>query len=105
MTNDQVDHRSAAASRDEDQVQMARDLMGGTAAMRQAAGRYLYKAPAESPKSHEYRLKVATLFPAYKRTVEVLAGKRHHQEDVLRLQRLLQSLSLFLLLLRFSQRR
>lgn len=75
MTNDQVDHRSAAASRDEDQVQMARDLMGGTAAMRQAGGRYLYKAPAESPKSYEYRKKVATLFPAYKRTVEVLVGK------------------------------
>ena len=81
MTNEavkrsqEVSKRSAAAARDEEQVDMARALMGGTASMRLAGKKYLHKAPAESPKSYELRLKVATLFPAYKRTVEVLAGK------------------------------
>jgi len=52
-----------------------RALLGGTDAMRAAGQTLLPKWPNEEQKSYDARLAVATLFPAYSRTVEVLAGK------------------------------
>lgn len=50
-------------------------LMGGTAAMRKAGKLFLPKWPNEPDDSYNQRRDTATLFPAYSRTVEVLAGK------------------------------
>lgn len=50
-------------------------LLGGTKAMRLAGTLHLPQWPAEDAEAHKTRLKVATLFPAYQRTVEVLGAK------------------------------
>lgn len=49
-------------------------LLGGTSAMRKAP-QFLPKWPNEDQKSYDARLAVATLFPAFPRTIEVLASK------------------------------
>jgi hypothetical protein len=49
--------------------------MNGTSAMRKACERRLPKWPAEESDSYVFRLRTATLFPAYQRTVSVLTGK------------------------------
>lgn len=51
------------------------DLLGGTRAMRAAGERRLPRWPNESPESHKARLSTATLFPAFARTLGVMAGK------------------------------
>lgn len=51
------------------------DLMGGTDAMRAAGQRRMPKWPAEDDEAYKTRLAVATLFPAYERTVDVLGAK------------------------------
>ncbi|MBY0238478.1 MAG: DUF4055 domain-containing protein [Burkholderiaceae bacterium] len=50
-------------------------LLGGTGAMRAAGERYMPRWPGEDQEAHKTRLAVATLFPAYQRTVEVLGAK------------------------------
>jgi hypothetical protein len=50
-------------------------LLGGTPAMRAASTTYLPQWPGESDQAYKARLATATLFPAFGRTVEVLAGK------------------------------
>lgn len=50
-------------------------LLGGTAAMRAAGKTYLPRWPNEEEGFYQNRLSVATLFPAFSRTVEVLSGK------------------------------
>jgi len=50
-------------------------LLGGTAAMRAAGKTYLPTWPNEEEAFYQNRLSVATLFPAFSRTVEVLSGK------------------------------
>jgi len=50
-------------------------VLGGTDAMRAASTEYLPRWPAEDGESYALRLKIATLFPAYERTVSVLSGK------------------------------
>jgi hypothetical protein len=49
-------------------------LLGGTSAMRKEPS-LLPKWPNEDQASYAARLSVATLFPAFKRTIEVLSGK------------------------------
>ena len=49
--------------------------MGGTASMRKAGKAYLPQQPRESGEDYDYRLATATLFPAFSRTVGVMAGK------------------------------
>ncbi len=49
-------------------------LLGGTSAMRKNSS-LLPKWPNEEQKSYDARLAVATLFPAFQRTIEVLTGK------------------------------
>ena len=51
------------------------DLMGGTPAMRKAGVAHLPKWPGETAEAYRSRLDTATLFPAYRRTVSVMAGK------------------------------
>lgn len=50
-------------------------LLSGTTAMRAAKTKYLPQWPNETDTSYANRLATATLFPAFARTVEVLAGK------------------------------
>lgn len=50
-------------------------LLGGTMAMRAKGEAYLPRWPNEEKESFDTRCKVATLFPAYERTVEVLSAK------------------------------
>jgi hypothetical protein len=54
---------------------LAAALLGGTTAMRAAGKTYLPQWPGEPDDAYEKRLKVAVLFPAYKRTVSTLSGK------------------------------
>lgn len=51
------------------------DLMAGTRAMRKAGVRHMPRWPNEEQEAYEARVKTATLFPAYRRTVSVMAGK------------------------------
>ena len=51
------------------------NLMGGTPAMRAAGELHLPKWPAEEASAYNARLATATLLPAYRRTVNVMAGK------------------------------
>jgi len=50
-------------------------LLGGTLTMRAAGKTYMPKWPNEDDESYDLRLAVATLFPAYARTIEVLGAK------------------------------
>lgn len=50
-------------------------LLGGTKSMHAAGERYLKKQTGESAEDWQYRLDNAVLYPAFERTVEVLAGK------------------------------
>lgn len=70
-----VRDQSAAVSSMSQHWPMIRALQGGTSAMRVAGEAYLPKWPNEEQKSYDARLKVATLYPAFSRTVEVLAAK------------------------------
>lgn len=54
---------------------IATDLMGGTATMRKAGEAYMPKWPNEETVTWQNRVNVATLFPAYSRTVKTLTGK------------------------------
>ena len=53
---------------------MIESLLGGTTAMRKDPAR-LPKWPNEDDESYKARLSTSTLFPAFPRTIEVLAGK------------------------------
>jgi len=55
-------------------------LMGGTRTMRAAATTYLPKWPNEEDGAYTARLNTATLFNAYRRTVNVMAGKPFAKE-------------------------
>jgi hypothetical protein len=73
--NSDVAAQSDAVSKMAEDWTLIVDLMGGTKAMRRAGQRHLPIWPAEDLKSYQARLKTATLFPAYARTVAVLTGK------------------------------
>jgi hypothetical protein len=74
MANTVADHSPAVAAMQADWT-LARALLGGTKAMREAGQTFLPKWPDEEQLAYEFRLKVSVLFPAYKRTVETLTGK------------------------------
>lgn len=67
--------KTAAASAGDEDRALARALLGGTRAMREAGTTYLPKWPNESKAAYDARLATAVLFPAYSRTVDTLAGK------------------------------
>lgn len=70
-----VDTQSAAVAAMAKHWPMIDALVGGTGAMREAGKAFLPQFPAEDPDSYKARLSMATLFPAFTRTSEVLAGK------------------------------
>ena len=70
-----VRSESAAVSRMAANWPMIRALIGGTSAMREAGEELLPRWPNEEQASYNARLAVATLYPAFARTVEVMAGK------------------------------
>jgi len=69
--NDQSDEIAALAC----EWPILAALQGGTPAMRKAKTTYLPQWPNEEPASYCARLATATLFPAFKRTVNVMASK------------------------------
>ena len=58
---------------------LASDLLGGTRAMRKRGTTYLPRWPNETDAAYQDRLNASVLFPAYKRTVQTLAGKPFSQ--------------------------
>jgi hypothetical protein len=70
-----VNDRSAAVTGMAADWPMLEALMAGTRAMRGVGTGLLPKWPNEDDKSYEARRDTATLFPAYRRTVSVMAGK------------------------------
>lgn len=73
--NNDVAKQSDAVAAMAENWSLIADLMGGTAAMRRAGQRHLPRWAAEDADSYRERLKTATLFPAYSRTVSVLTGR------------------------------
>lgn len=70
-----VDQRSPAVAEMAVEWPMLEALMAGTRAMRAGGQAFLPKWPAEDDDGYKARKKVATLFPAFRRTVSVMAGK------------------------------
>jgi hypothetical protein len=58
-------------------------LLGGSEAMRKKGALYLPMQPREDKLDWEYRLNTATLYPAFERTVEILAGKPFSKQLVI----------------------
>lgn len=75
-----VNDRSSAVEKMAEEWPIVETLLGGTRAMRKAGQKYLPKWPAEEKDSYEDRLKVATLMPAFERTLNVMAGKPFSKE-------------------------
>lgn len=73
--SDAVRKQSDEAAALNKHCELINDLMGGTDAMRAAGKRRLPRWPNEDSEAYDSRLAVATLFPAYQRTVEVLGSK------------------------------
>ena len=71
----EVDTPSAAVAKMAEAWPMIDALVGGTGAMRAAGELLMPRFPAEDPTAHTARVKMATLFPAFARTTEVLAAK------------------------------
>jgi len=76
----EVNARSAAVSAMQPTWEVIDALLGGTPAMRLKGITYLPKQPREEQDDYDYRVKVSTLFPAYRRTVSVMAGKPFSKE-------------------------
>lgn len=76
---DDVSRRSAAVESMAVAWDLIADLMGGTARMRSVRERHLPRWPLEDACDYDVRVKTATLFPAYARTVAVLTGKPFSQ--------------------------
>ena len=70
-----VNDRSAAIEALAHNWPMLEALMAGTAAMRDAGEKLMPKFTLEHPDDHRARVSVATLFPAFRRTVSVMVGK------------------------------
>ena len=75
-----VDQQSDAVKAMAESWPIADALLGGTPAMRKAAQAYLPKWPNEDHESYEARRKTATLYPAFERTLGVMAGKPFSKE-------------------------
>jgi len=75
MSSSDVAKQSAAVSEMAKEWPLIAALMGGTPKMREAATAFLPRWPNEAQDSYDARLQTATLFPAFRRTVSVMAGK------------------------------
>lgn len=54
---------------------LVKALLAGSAGMREAGATYMPQQPREDTDDWQYRLDTATLYPAFERTVEILAAK------------------------------
>lgn len=72
---DEVRKRSPALDDMAEEWALVTALLGGTRAMRKEKHKHLPQWPNEEDEIYERRLRTATLFPAFKRTVEILAAK------------------------------
>jgi hypothetical protein len=70
-----VDTVSASIGKLASEWTMLEALMGGTPAMRAAGDGMLPRWPNEEERSWKARCQTATLFPAFRRTISVMAGK------------------------------
>lgn len=70
-----VASKSLAVAEMEMHIDLTRSLMLGTEAMRAKGEEFLPKFAMEEPDTYSRRLKLATLHPAYARTVKTLTGK------------------------------
>lgn len=73
--NNSVREQSAAVVAQSRHWPLITALLGGTATMREAGETFLPKWPNEEQDSYNTRLGIATLYPAFSRTAEVLASK------------------------------
>jgi hypothetical protein len=78
-----VDTVSGAISALQPEWTMLEALMGGTSAMRAVGTALLPQWPGEADDSYKTRKDTATLFPAFRRTVSVMAGKPFSKQAVL----------------------
>ncbi|AYM76912.1 DUF4055 domain-containing protein [Janthinobacterium agaricidamnosum] len=67
--------QSAEAAKLNEDCALIAALLGGTKTMRAAGKAYLPQWPGEDDETYKLRLAVATLFPAYARTIDVLSAK------------------------------
>ena len=72
---DAVRKQSAEAAKLNEDCALVAALLGGTKSMRAAGKTYLPQWPGEDDETYKLRLAVATLFPAYSRTIDVLSAK------------------------------
>ncbi len=70
-----VNDKSAAVETMAAEWPMLEALMAGTRAMRTAGEKLMPRFTLEHPEDYKARLSVATLFPAFRRTVSVMTGK------------------------------
>lgn len=79
-TKNPLTDKSSAVSASTEAWELVGTLMGGTDAMRKAGKRYLPQFSKEEDEAYAKRLKASVLFPAFKRTVQTLAGKPFSKE-------------------------
>lgn len=79
MSQATVDDKSDAVLAMEPDWVLVSDLLGGTRVMRKRGTTYLPRWPNETDAAYKDRLNASVLFPAYKRTVQTLAGKPFSQ--------------------------
>src|SRR5688572_7708015 len=65
-------------------LQMMRDVLGGTPALRSARETYLPKQPREKPEEYEARLKRSVQFNATKKTSTALVGMVYKENPKLK---------------------
>lgn len=80
---DDPSNTSAAYQRQKDKWETCRDLMEGPDAIWAAGDRYLTKYPGESQEFFDARVKTATLFNAFQRTVRAATGLVFQKDPVL----------------------
>lgn len=75
ISDNPIARQSSAISKMAENWPIITTLLGGTKAIRAAGTTYLPKFTKEEEDSYKRRLSVSTLFPAFSKTVEVLASK------------------------------
>ena len=79
-TQEPIARQSAAVQKMAEDWHIVTTLLGGTKAIRAAGEKYLPKWAAETDEAYQQRLNSATLFPAFLRTVDILAAKPFSKE-------------------------
>lgn len=72
---DKIDKESAEVTKMGENWPIISALLGGTTAIRKGREKYLPQWPKESDDNYKTRVSRATLYPAFKRTLKVLASK------------------------------